>query len=212
VGVTFYDTVRTADTTNLSTFRKASVVIAFSATIAAIVILSIFNPLGAVLEMKNASKVGIKTRATAMSVAGDDGALHRSGAQQQQHKQPSAEQATESSANSSKKFLAAYIDSVLPAVFRVNSGVSALLHEIYRHHRYLIMLSTSSNILHRARLMLHLYCSWLFMFFIMALVFDLEVGSQAASIHVIYVFSVSLIVCLTFLFSFPVTMEPVLCS
>lgn len=64
----------------------------------------------------------------------------------------------------------------------MTSGTSAFLHEIRRHHRYLIMSSKSNNVWHRVRLMLNLYCSWLFMFFMIALAFDLEVSHCACII------------------------------
>jgi hypothetical protein len=175
VGNTFADTVRTADTTNLSTFQKAVIVIVFYGVLAAIVFLSIINPLGEIeTEMKKMkkkkrkkSKVDPKRQSQTIWVGGRNG-LSTS-------EQQSTIAVEDPNTNSPKQYLASYIDSVLPAVFRIKSGVVALLHEIHHHHRYWLIFTTSPNKWHRTKVMLHIHCSWLFMLFIMALVFDLEV-------------------------------------
>lgn len=106
VGDTFVETIRTADTTSLSTFRKAVIVIIFNAAVAALVMLSIVNPISMGLEMMNSPKTRIRKRASAVGVVNDNSA----------NDVPSASQSQMATIKlSPKQFLVTYIESVLPA-------------------------------------------------------------------------------------------------
>lgn len=168
VVVTFVDTLRTADTTSLSTFRKAATVVVFIAVITSILVFNIVNPIMLVLRLFGA----VKSR-NAIRPPDGGGRLH--GTPKCSAVLPISRFGNLKS-QSTNHFLATYVESVIPAVFRMKSNAKALLYELHRHHRYLAMFSKSTKLRHRAKLMLHVYTSMLFMFFMLVLVFDLEVN------------------------------------
>jgi hypothetical protein len=136
--------------------------------IAGVVLLAIINPLGDI-EMQQTSEVDVKRSSQTIKV-------NRLNGQSTSVQSSSVE--ADSNISSPKQYLASYIDYVLPAVFRMKSGVTALLHEIHRHHRYWLIFTPSTNKWHRTKQMMHILCSWLFMCFTMALMFDLEVHTD----------------------------------
>ena len=151
----FVDTIRTADDTDLSTFYQARVVVGMFIALGVVAALCTIEQLRPSCYTPHKNPTGvtnrrISSRVSAVIAAGTVTLATR------------------------KAYLAKYLTSVLPAVFREESGWKALWNEILRHHRY-VSLWTGVNSKHRTLTALHMLSCEIFLIYMLALAFDLEV-------------------------------------
>jgi hypothetical protein len=156
---TFVDTIRTAEQTDLSTFQRAKIVVYMFLALAVCVALCATDQLrpSCAPTVRNPNKPNHRRTTNRLSTT-----------------VAVADTAVAGSIQDSKMYLAKYIESLLPAVFLAESGFKALWMEIQKHHKYITLITGSSS-KHRTRTALHLYSNAIFLIFMLALAFDLEV-------------------------------------
>jgi hypothetical protein len=185
VGTGFVETISKADETNLSIITDSKLVLGMCAmmwSVAFLCALNQFMPscdsvvphpqisqrVGSLIPSKVSSAFLSSSRSNERN--GDDAAI-----------------------TSKKTFFVDYINSVIPAIFRVN-GVAALWSEMRTHHRYVSIVCASSS-KHRTRKALQLLCLQNYLVFIMSLTYNLEVRKN-------YHFNIILCIYMEIIFSF----------
>jgi hypothetical protein len=168
VGTGFVETISKADETNLSIITDSKLVLGMCVMMWSVAFLCVLNQFmpscdPVVPHPKISQRVGslIPSRVSSAFLSSSR-SNERNG----------------DAANTSKRtFFVDYINSVIPAIFRVN-GVAALWSEMRTHHRYVSIVCASSS-KHRARKALQLLCLQNYLVFIMSLTYSLEVRTRS---------------------------------
>lgn len=163
VGKQFFDTIETAqDLNSLSDLRKTLIVILMYSVLWSVGLLGILGC--SYFQRYRFPKSG---NAQALSLKKERAMLTRSN-------------------HDVKQYLMSYVNEVFPSVFQAKSRLERLWNEIKKHHRYLLLFSTSGDISESRRMLtgIQLLTVQSMLMFILAVCYDLQV--EIFFLHVNY--------------------------